>query len=184
MKSVIFDLSINYSRIDDVPDFQFLLINNSDPRNLRDLNSNDVGRLISISGIIVSCTSPSIKGKTLALQCKSCGFIKTINVPSGMGGVVLPRVCDSNLNKNVNSNEKCPIDSYSIMPEICEFIDHQILKIQETPESIPTGEIPRSFQLYCERNLVNKASPGNRLSISGVYMANDKSGGLVKKIVH
>lgn len=175
------DLSINYKKIDEVPDIQFLLVSKSDPRNLRDLNSNDVGRLITIAGIIVSCTSPSIKGKSLTLQCKSCGFMKVIPVVSGFGGVSIPRMCDNSAMKNVDAKEKCPIDSYTILPEACDFIDQQILKIQETPESIPTGEIPRSFQLYCERYLVNRASPGIRLSISGVYMANDRQGGLIKK---
>lgn len=40
------------------------------------------------------------------------------------------------------------------------MIDHQILKIQELPEAIPTGEIPRTFTLCCDRNLVNKLIPG------------------------
>lgn len=100
---------------------------------------------------------------------------------SGFGGVNIPRVCDSVSNKNVDNSEKCPLDSYMIVPEMCEYIDQQTLKIQETPESIPTGEIPRSFQLYCERYLVNRASPGTRLSVTGVYMANEKSGGILKK---
>lgn len=181
LKEVVLDQSIKYSRVEEVPEIQFLLYSLSDPRNLRELNSNDVGRLISISGIIVSCTSPSIKAKSLSIQCRSCGYIKTISVASGFGGVNIPRVCDSVSNKNIDNSEKCPLDSYMIVPEMCEYIDQQTLKIQETPESIPTGEIPRSFQLYCERYLVNRASPGTRLSVTGVYMANEKSGGILKK---
>jgi DNA replication licensing factor MCM5 len=173
------EISIKYKIVDEVPEIQFLLISNSDPRNLRDLNSNDVGRLISISGIIVSCTSPSIKGKILVIQCKNCAHMKKISIQSGFGGVTIPRVCENAEMKNVEAKNKCPLDSYIIIPEMCEFIDQQILKIQETPESIPTGEIPRSFQLYCERYIVNKATPGTRLCLMGIYLANEKNQGKV-----
>ena len=181
MKEVILEISILYSKYEDVPEIQFILISNSDPRNLRDLNSNDVGRLISISGIIVSCTSPSIKAKLLALQCKNCQHIKTVHVTSGFTSVNIPRQCENTKNANLDPKDKCPLDSYTVISELCQYIDQQVLKIQETPESIPTGEIPRSFQLYLERYLVNRASPGTRLSVSGIYIANDKTGGVIKK---
>jgi len=49
-----------------------------------------------------------------------------------------------------------------------------MLKIQETPENIPTGEIPRSFQVLCDRVLVNRISPGTRLNIIGVLSVFNK----------
>lgn len=174
-------MSIQYKNIEDVPDIQFLLNSSSNPRNLRELNSEDVGKLISISGIIVSSNSPSIKAKTMTLQCRNCGYVKKITIASGFGGVNIPMSCNSNSNRNANTSEKCPLNSYLIVPEMCEYIDQQVLKIQETPDSIPTGEIPRSFQIYCERYLINKASPGTRLTVSGIYMANDKGSGMISK---
>ena len=186
LKEIINELLFNYkynshnnsndnsNYINNIPDFQFILISNSDARNLRELNSNDVGKLISISGIIVSTSSPSIKSSLMMLNCKSCGHIKSIQVKPGFSGITIPRQCENN-KINTSSNEKCPLDSYVIDSENTKYIDQQILKIQETPESIPTGEIPRSFLLYCDRSLVNKASPGNRVFISGVYTANEQS---------
>lgn len=40
--------------------------------------------------------------------------------------------------------------------------------MQEAPELIPTGEMPRSFSLTCDRDLTDKVSPGNRVKIVGI----------------
>jgi DNA replication licensing factor MCM5 len=40
--------------------------------------------------------------------------------------------------------------------------------LQEAPELIPTGEMPRTFLLTCDRYLTDKVTPGNRVKIVGV----------------
>jgi len=42
------------------------------------------------------------------------------------------------------------------------------LKLQEAPETVPTGEMPRSTLIVVERGLVDKAPPGARVSVLGV----------------
>ena len=69
---------------------------------------------------------------------------------SGLGGLVVPRVCEQS-----GSTNKCPLDSYRVVPYHCDFIDTQTLKLQETPEDLPTGEIPRTFLLQTERSLID-----------------------------
>jgi len=34
---------------------------------------------------------------------------------------------------------------------------------------IPTGEIPRSIKVCLNRNLVDKLSPGTRVTLTGIY---------------
>lgn len=72
------------------------------------------------------------------------------------------------------NREKCPMDSYVIVPEKCSYIDQQVLKIQETPELIPTGEIPRSYLVTCDRNLVDLVTPGSRVRITGIFTTVNK----------
>ena len=64
---------------------------------------------------------------------------------------------------------KCPLDPYFIMPDKCECVDFQILKLQELPDAVPQGEMPRHMQLFCDRYLCEKVVPGNRLTILGIY---------------
>lgn len=46
---------------------------------------------------------------------------------------------------------KCPLDPYFIMPDKCKCVDFQTLKLQELPDAVPHGEMPRHMQLYCDR---------------------------------
>lgn len=62
----------------------------------------------------------------------------------------------------------CGIRPYKMCTDKCEFMDQQILKLQEAPELIPTGEMPRSLLLTCDRNLTDKCTPGNRVKIVGI----------------
>jgi DNA replication licensing factor MCM5 len=50
----------------------------------------------------------------------------------------------------------------------CEYIDQQIIKLQEAPELIPTGEMPRTLLLTVDRELTDKVTPGNRVKVVGI----------------
>ena len=64
---------------------------------------------------------------------------------------------------------KCPLDPFFIMPDKCVCVDFQILKIQELPDAVPQGEMPRHMQLFCDRYLCDRVVPGNRVTILGIY---------------
>jgi DNA replication licensing factor MCM5 len=94
----------------------------------------------------------------------------------GFGGTQAPRTCE---NKPVNIGgaiQKCPMDPYKVCPDKCSFIDQQTLKLQEAPELIPTGEMPRTFLLTVDRELTDKVTPGNRVKIIGILSIREKGG--------
>ena len=64
---------------------------------------------------------------------------------------------------------KCPLDPFFIMPDKCKCVDFQTLKLQELPDYVPQGEIPRHMQLFCDRSLCERVVPGNRVLIQGIY---------------
>ena len=47
-------------------------------------------------------------------------------------------------------------------------IDKETLKLQEAPELIPTGEMPRTFLVTVDRDLTDKVTPGNRVKLVGI----------------
>jgi DNA replication licensing factor MCM5 len=54
------------------------------------------------------------------------------------------------------------------MASECDYIDQQTLKLQESPEVVPTGEMPRNILLSVDRYLVDRVTPGARVSVIGV----------------
>jgi DNA replication licensing factor MCM5 len=82
-------------------------------------------------------------------------------VPPGYSSIQVPTKCDS----IPIDGKGCPNNSYVILTDKCKFIDQQSLKLQEYPETVPTGEIPRSVILTLEKYLTETATPGTSKSI-------------------
>jgi len=57
---------------------------------------------------------------------------------------------------------------YVMLPDESRYVDQQSWKLQECPEAVPTGEMPRSVVLCAERNLVDVAPPGTRITVVGI----------------
>lgn len=52
-----------------------------------------------------------------------------------------------------------------------EYMDHQMLALQEMPERAPPGQLPRSIEVLLEGNLVDQCKPGDRVALSGIHRA-------------
>jgi DNA replication licensing factor MCM4 len=59
----------------------------------------------------------------------------------------------------------------SLVHNRCGFLDKQMIKVQESPESIPEGETPYTISLYAFDDLVDEVVPGDRVQITGVFRA-------------
>ena len=104
---------------------------------------------------------------SITLQCRHCRNLKVVSCSSAFGGASIPRKCDRIPETDLNESE-CPKDSYVILPDRCSYVDQQSLKLQENPEVVPTGEMPRNVLLSCDRYLVDQVSPGTRVSVIGI----------------
>eukprot|EP01080_Neovahlkampfia_damariscottae_P010059 gene10059-2482_t len=143
---------------------------NSKPMGIRDLSSNHVSKLITLTGIVIKASRTQSKATNIYLRCSTCHDEKVIPISAGFTGIQIPQKCDSIKITNTNEKQKeCPNDPYTIIADKCQFIDQQTLKLQELPENVPTGEMPRSLILTIDGHLVEKASPGSRIEIVGIY---------------
>ena len=86
-----------------------------------------------------------------------------------------PRTCDQAQNPGLDK-QQCPLDPYRVVSDKCTFMDQQTLKLQEAPELVPTGEMPRTFLLTADRELCDKVTPGNRVKIIGILSVREKTG--------
>ncbi|ESO92071.1 hypothetical protein LOTGIDRAFT_191134 [Lottia gigantea] len=151
---------------EDVEDIQITLTSNANPYCIRDLKSDQMSRLVKIPGIIIAASNVKAKATKLTMQCRSCGnSVNNVSVKPGLEGYALPRKC----NTEQAGRPKCPIDPFFIVPDKCRCVDFQVLKLQEAPEDVPNGEMPRHMQVYCDRYLCDQVVPGNRVMVMGIY---------------
>ena len=146
---------------------QVILSWQSNPLQIRQLKSVHMSRLVRVPGIIVSCSSIKAKALSITIRCRGCSnTIPNIAMRPGLEGYSLPRSCPSNA---VSGRDKCPVDPFLIIPEKCQCVDYQILKLQESPDAVPTGEMPRHMQAFCDRYLTERVVPGNRVTLLSIF---------------
>eukprot|EP01127_Copromyxa_protea_P005303 TRINITY_DN1524_c1_g3_i1.p1 TRINITY_DN1524_c1_g3~~TRINITY_DN1524_c1_g3_i1.p1 ORF type:complete len:742 (+),score=152.45 TRINITY_DN1524_c1_g3_i1:29-2227(+) len=154
---------------EDAPNIQIILISDDRTLSIRDVQasySKFISRLVQVPGIVISMSRVQSKATALGVVCKGCGSQRTLPVKPGFGGAELPKYCDQP--KGAEGGKKCPNNPFVIVPDLTVFMDQQVLKLQEKPESVPTGEMPRALDLILDRNLVEKVVPGTRVSVTGI----------------
>ena len=151
---------------EEVERMQVTLSSEANAASIRGLSAEAVSRLVKIPGIVIAASGVKAKATRISLQCKSCRtIVPNIDIKPGLEGYAMPRKC----NTEQAGREKCPLDPFFIMPDKCKCVDFQMLKVQEAPDSVPHGEMPRHISLYVDRCLVDKVVPGNRITVLGIY---------------
>merc|ERR1711881_89121 len=51
------------------------------------------------------------------------------------------------------------------------YTTRQLWKVQESPDDMPPGQTPHSVTMQCFDSLVDAAQPGDRVTITGIYRA-------------
>eukprot|EP01083_Nonionella_stella_P281980 959727_1 len=153
---------------EDMHNIQVQIINvERQPIPIRQLHAEHISKLVRVPGIVTSSTKPRCKATKFVLRCTNCKATITRSAARGFGSIAIPRTCE---NATDEKNDKpCPLDPFEVVGDKCKFLDIQKLKLQESPQDIPTGEMPRHIWLFCERNLVNMVKPGSRVNIIGIY---------------
>lgn len=149
----------------DLPEHQLLIHSNAAEISIRDLDSYKISHLVRVPGIVIGASVLSSKSTLVHVQCKNCSHTQTIPVAGGFAGVTLPRNCGRSRD---GVSDNCPMDPYFIVHEKCQFVDQQILKLQEAPDQVPVGELPRHVLISADRYLTNRVVPGSRCTITGI----------------
>ncbi|KAK5937175.1 minichromosome maintenance protein 5 [Knufia obscura] len=153
----------------DLPQHQLMLHSSIDHISIRDLTADNVSALVRIPGIVIGASTLSSKATALAIQCRNCQHTEKLGIEGGFQGVSLPRICGRKKVPGQDEGDKCPLDPYFVVHEESQFQDQQIIKLQEAPDQVPVGELPRHILISADRYLANRVVPGSRCTVMGVY---------------
>lgn len=152
---------------EEVHDIQVMINLNDRPQSIRRIKSTEVSQLVKITGIIVAASQVRFRAVRVTLQCRTCRHtITNLEVKPGLEHFQLPRKCMAN---QAGQLQRCPMDPYTMLPDKCQCVDFQQLKLQELPEDVPHSEMPRHMLVYADRYLTDRVTPGNRVTITGIY---------------
>lgn len=151
-----------------LPEHQLLLHSNAEDVSIRNLDSLTISRLVRVPGIVIGASVMSSKATSLHLQCRNCGHVQDVHISGGFSGVSLPRIC-GRFKAPGDPTERCPMDPYFVLHEKSKFVDQQIIKLQEAPDQVPVGELPRHVLISADRYLTNRVVPGSRCTVMGIF---------------
>jgi replicative DNA helicase Mcm len=122
---------------------------------LRRIGAEHIGRLVMVNGIIVRATAVQPLIMKATFRCNSCGEMVYLDQDSQF--LKTPTECPSCNRRR----------GFELVPKESVFIDSQRISIQERPEELPPGQLPRSVNIELRDDIVDIARPGDRVSITG-----------------
>jgi len=126
-------------------------------RSLRQINSEIITKMTSVSGMVVRSSEVKPLAKEVTYKCLD-KHISKFTLLDGMS-----------LNASVKcQTPNCKHTTLAIIPKASRFIDFQILRLQELPEDLPPGQLPHYVNVSIKQDLVDYARPGDRIVLTGI----------------
>ena len=123
---------------------------------LRTLRSRHIGKLIHISGIMMRASEVKPLLVKAIFLCRIC----QAEIPQDQdeGKYTEPALCPV-------CTKKTPL---RLIPQKSQFKDWQKVRIQESPEELPPGQMPRSVDVILEGDIVDISRPGDLVKVTGI----------------
>jgi len=126
-------------------------------RSLRQINAEVIGKMTSVSGMVLRASEVKPLAKELVFMCPE-GHRTDVILDKDLK-LTTPLQC---------SNSKCKHKELGIEPKSSRFIDVQFVRLQELPEDLPPGQLPHYLDVTVKQDLVDNARPGDRIVLTGI----------------
>lgn len=133
--------------------------------SLRNVRSNSMGRIVTVRGLIVRASDVKPSCVVATYSCDACG-VEVYQIVHNKREFMPVRCCPA---------ETCRIgkkgrETLHLQTRGSKFSKFQELKLQELPNQVPMGHVPRSMSVYCRGELTRVGSPGDIVTIDGVFL--------------
>lgn len=123
---------------------------------LRTIRSRHIGKLIHISGILMRASEVKPLLVKAVFLCRIC--LAEIPQDQDEGKYTEPALCPV-------CTKKTPMQ---LILQKSQFKDWQKVRIQEAPEELPPGQMPRSVDVILEGDIVDISRPGDLVKVTGI----------------
>uniref|UniRef100_UPI002607AA9D AAA family ATPase n=1 Tax=Thermococcus sp. TaxID=35749 RepID=UPI002607AA9D len=123
---------------------------------VKELGSEHINRLIQVEGIITRVSEVKPFVERAVFVCKDCGN-EMARLQKPYENLVKPAKCDACGSKNIELDV-----------EKSRFINFQSFRLQDRPESLKGGQMPRFVDAILLDDLVDTALPGDRVLLTGI----------------
>ena len=140
----------------------------ADGVSLREIRSRSMGRLVTIKGMIVRASDVKPACVVATYTCDACGC-EIYQVVQSKREFMPQRLCPSETCRGGRTGTT-GADTLHLQTRGSKFIKFQELKLQELPSQVPMGHIPRGMSVHVRGELTRIASPGDVVTIDGVFL--------------
>ena len=156
LRSVLISEDRDYMESIDKSLIKVRIINYPNYVSLRAIRSRHIGAIINISGVMMRASEVKPLLVDATFQCRRCD--QEISLSQEDGRYMEPDHCPT-------CGKKTPV---RLLPEKSVFRDWQKVRIQETPEELPPGQMPRSIDVVLEGDIVDISRPGDLVKLTGI----------------
>jgi replicative DNA helicase Mcm len=133
---------------------------------LREIGAEHIKKIQLVDGIIVRTSQVKPTIVSAVFRCRKC--LETI-VQDQEGELIR------------GPGSHCPFckqsTSFELIQEQSKFKNTQEARIQERPEDLPPGQLPRYLDVRLEDDLVDSSRPGDRVSVTSIVRAEKQTVG-------
>ncbi|RKP13533.1 MCM2/3/5 family-domain-containing protein [Piptocephalis cylindrospora] len=133
------------------------------PLAVRQVRATDIGRLLTVRGIVTRVTDVRPLLSVCAYACDACGAEVFQEIKA----------------RQYTPMSECPSDMCTrnqvrgrlfLQTRASRFLRYQEARIQEMPDQVPVGHIPRTLTLHLTEGMTRGCGPGDVVEVSGIFL--------------
>ncbi|GAB0089915.1 DNA replication licensing factor MCM7 [Sergentomyia squamirostris] len=130
---------------------------------IRDVKAKQVGKLVTVRGIVTRCTEVKPMMVVATYTCDRCGSETYQPIHS----LTFMPISDC-------PSDDCRVNKAGgrlyLQTRGSKFVKFQEIKIQEHSDQVPVGHIPRYLTVMCRGEITRQTQPGDHVVITGVFL--------------
>ncbi|KAL4204918.1 hypothetical protein AMTRI_Chr01g134600 [Amborella trichopoda] len=130
-------------------------------KRLRDIRTADIGKLVSVTGVVTRTSEVRPELLQGNFKCLDCGGV--IKNVEQQYKYTEPIICVNATCQNRNR--------WALLRQESKFADWQRVRMQENSSEIPAGSLPRSLDVILRHEIVEQARAGDTVIFTGTVVA-------------